>query len=312
MKKKLLLIFLHGFGDNIMATPAVKELSQIYDVDIVIYKKTLADKLWNHLDFKHKVYITDLPNHPRYWNPFMFWLKDYWMVKKEIRKIVDLSSYDKVIFSKIYALPHIVYVLAPFLLKRYHKIDQIAYDLGIKELKSKKTFLNIPSENREKGEAFLKENNIKEEDMIITLHLLTVAKERDFPIPKAQEFINKLNNEYKNLSFIILGSKQTFKDEIDRYGAHLQGKNVIYSFNENENEDLMTSAYLIKKSKVFIGVDSGPFHIAGALGINTIGIFRPSRIKSNQRAAFNKNIYCFDEKNINIEGILNKMRGFLK
>lgn len=311
MKKNLLLIFLHGLGDNIMATPAVKELSEIYDIDIIIYDKTLSDKLWGNLPFINKVYKLSLPYHPYYWNPIKFWLKDYWMVKKEVGNIIDIKKYDKVIFSKIYLLPHFMYILFPFLLKRYHKIDQIAYELGIKNLKNKKTYFNIPLENQKKGEDFLSKHNIGTDDKIITLHLLTVAKERDLSLPLAQKLINKLSLQYRNLKFIILGSSQTHKDEFSRYNMHLSGDNIIYTYGENFQEDILTSAYLIKKSKVFIGVDSGPFHIAGALDVNTIGIFRTARIKSDQRAAFNKNIWCCNDKNININLIIEKIEEFI-
>ena len=312
MKRKLLLIFLHGFGDNIMATPAVKELSKIHNVDIVIYKKTLADKLWSNLKFINKVYSIDLPYHPRYWNPIMFWLKDYWMVKKEIKKIVDLSQYDKIIFSKIYTLPHIVYNLAPFLLKRYHKIDQIAYDLGIDDLKNKKTLIKIPNKFIQKADSFLKKHNIGPTDKIMVMHLLTESTaERDFPLPLAQKLVNTLNDEYDNLKFIILGSKYTWVAEFQRYSMHLKGSNIIYTFNNQENEDILTGASLISKSKLFIGIDSGPFHIAGALHVNSIGIFRTNRIKSDQRKAYNENIYCYDNKNIDLTKIREKIKKLL-
>lgn len=277
-----------------MATPAVRELSLTHTVDVAVYDETLADKLWENLDFINKVYKISLPNHPRYWNPFLFWLRDYWVVKRRIDELAARTQYSKIIFSTIYSLPHIAYILFPFLLRRYHKIDQIAFDLGIQKLVDRKTVFHVPKSSVQEGEAFLSRHNIKQTDRIITIHALTTDQRRDLPLPSAMRLIERVAAQSTRLRFIILGTKGTYQEEWTRYQMHLQGDHVIYTYADDWNLDLLTCGYLIQRSSVFVGIDSGPFHMAGALGVNTIAVFRSSMIKSDQRKAANDNIVCFD------------------
>jgi len=309
--KKILLIFLHGFGDNIMATPAVKELSETYEVDIVVYDKTSADKLWMNLDFVSHVYSISLPYHPRYWNPVLFWLKDFWMVKRQLKKIAGIGKYAKVIFSKIYIFPHIVYFLLPFLLKGYHKIDQIAYELGIKKLKNRKTIIKLPDQSKKKGENFLKKKFPGSKQKIITMHLITTDQRRDFPLNLAAVLIDRLSKKNDDLKFIVIGTKDTYNLEFKRYSMHLNNKNLACTYDSRSNESLLSVAYMIQRSVLFLGIDSGPFHIAGAFNVNTIGIFRSFLIKSDQRKAFNDNVFCFDGKKIDLDLIAEKMSQIL-
>ncbi|MFH1075208.1 MAG: glycosyltransferase family 9 protein, partial [Candidatus Firestonebacteria bacterium] len=52
-------------------------------------------------------------------------------------------------------------------------------------------------------------------------------------------------------------------------------KNAIYSdkITSGLAEDILTSAAMIKKCGLFISNDTGPMHLAAAIGVPTIGIF---------------------------------------
>lgn len=310
-KGRLLVVFLHGFGDNVMATPAIKELSLTNTVDIATYDKTLADKLWRNLSFVGDVYNISLSRHPRYWNPILFWLRDYWEVKRKIDAITAHRKYDAVIFSKIYMLPHFAYLIFPFLLRRRHKIDQIALELGINRLADRRTTIRFPAKSTADGEAFLERNNITESDRLVTMHLLTTDRKRDIPLPVAISLIEKVSERSRGLKFVVLGTRDTYREEFERYKMHLQGGNVACTYAEDGELDLMTCGYLIKRSSVFVGIDSGPFHIAGALGVNTVGVFRSPLIKSDQRKAANDNIVCFDGVQLDVDRISNSIADFV-
>jgi ADP-heptose:LPS heptosyltransferase len=50
----------------------------------------------------------------------------------------------------------------------------------------------------------------------------------------------------------------------------------------------METVAMLEQSRIFLGIDSGPFHLATTLGIPTIGLFGPviGRLRAHPRAPF--------------------------
>ena len=85
------------------------------------------------------------------------------------------------------------------------------------------------------------------------------------------EIINRYNS--RKLKFLIVGSKK----EEDIYFNQLV-KNIPNDLIINLMNKSLTLTYgCLSYSKVFIGNDSGLMHLAAASGINTIGLFGPTR-----------------------------------
>jgi ADP-heptose:LPS heptosyltransferase len=289
---RLLIVFLHGFGDSVMLTPSLKHLSKKYQIDVVTYDATLSHQLLENLCYVNKVIKVSLGRHPKYWNPIIFWACDYWVILKKVFQCCDLSIYTDIKVVKIYCLPHFMYSFFPFLLKRNHKIDQIAYDLGIKTLQDKKTEVSIPSKNVVSAVKFANLNLINSK-LTVLIHSVTVEKERDIP----PEFVNDLIShvlDIKDSNVVICGSKESYYQIYNREYEYIKSDRVFYTFNSVTSLDIMTVAELIRNSTIFIGIDSSLLHIAGALQVDTIAIFNRSKIKPNQRVAFNKNIYSVE------------------
>lgn len=310
-KPRLLLIFLHGFGDNIMATPAVRQLASHYLIDIMVYDKTNSQQLWSELSYVNDVISLRLPAHPRYWNPVIFWIKDFWIVTLKILPYIRNRNYKKIIFSKIYIFPHVIYDTFPFLLSRYHKIDQIAYDLGITALISKKTDIQIPSDARLFADAFFKSRELCSKNIIVSIHMTTTEWQRDLDLELVQKVVDQISVELPNILFVMLGTPQSYKDEQLRYGCHVVGSNVIYTFNSEEGIDIMHSAAIIAKSKLFVGIDSSMLHCAGALAVRTVAVFRTKKIKPDQRVAFNSNITSLYCEEVNYNRLLESIKAHL-
>lgn len=289
-----------------MATPSIKELSKSYLVDIAVYSKTQSYFIWSNSPHINHTYNIVLDSHPRYWNPIIFWLFDYWKVKKKLRANIDLSSYHKVIFSKIYYFPHFIYNYLPFFFQRRHKIDQIAIDLNVPSLSFKKTSISIPKINNNLALNFLDLNNISiVNDIIVCMHLITVEQARDIHQDQALDVTFKLSLIFKNIKFIILGSTETSFLEVARYKKPISGINIYKTYSQTSQLDILTAASLISKSHLFIGIDSSMLHIAGALNIDTVAVFNTKKIKSVERVAYNENIKCIDYPNSTSENIYN-------
>ena len=298
-KPRLLVIFLHGFGDNVMATPAIRELSAQYLIDIVVYEKTAADQIWLKSPYIFNVISVDLIHHPRYWNPVAFWLIDYWRINSLLKQYINDPVYDKVIISKIYLLPQFCYNLFPALRSRHHKIEQIAYEMGIHTLSSRKTEVFIPEDAFQFCEKFIRDNSINAHNKIITMQLTTGGKYRNLEIRLAQQVINQITLEFPEVIFIILGSPQNYIEEKILYGKHVVGDNVIYTYDAQAGIQILQSVAMIARSCLFVGIDSSMLHCAGALEKNTIAIFKASNQKQKPSTLIplNPNItaLCMDE-----------------
>jgi len=80
-------------------------------------------------------------------------------------------------------------------------------------------------------------------------------------------------NVFKNNSFVVLGASgdENFANEL----CNIVPKDLIVPIVGKM--DLLTTAAFLKKSRIFIGNDSGLMHISAAVGIPTLGLFGPSR-----------------------------------
>jgi len=293
-KPKALILFMHGFGDNVMATPAVREISKTHKVDILVYNKTLASNLWLNCDFIDNVYDIELARHPRYWNPLAFWCWDRWRVLSKVKSLFNLRDYEKVLFPSIYLFPHFVYVIFPKLLARYHKIDQIGYSLGVKKLATQKTEVYLSHANRKAAVDFVLLNQLSEFDVIIGLHMTTVEKKRDLSPDFCRQIISRLEDELGAVAIVLFGSLDTKKQQEDRYGEHLAGESIFPTFDDRSGLSIMESIALLEVCDLVIAIDSSILHSAMALNVPCLGVFRSYRIKPDQRMLSNeKCMSCF-------------------
>ncbi len=99
----------------------------------------------------------------------------------------------------------------------------------------------------EKADKFLKEKNIGPNDLVIGISTTTGNKIKEWPLERFKELAKKLIENYK-------------------------AKIIFLNPNDFSLEELPS---LMKKFNLFIAADSGPIHIAHALGIPLIDIIGP-------------------------------------
>ena len=85
------------------------------------------------------------------------------------------------------------------------------------------------------------------------------------------EFINLVLNKNNNKTIFLIGAKNEIKlaNRIVKK-CHLR-KNIVISCGS-----LVTNLSILSKSKCFIGNDSGPLNLSGAMGIKSFGLFGAS------------------------------------
>jgi len=129
--------------------------------------------------------------------------------------------------------------------------------------------ISLSLTERQKGEKW--RSALKwEKNPVAMIHLLTKKRERSFPLSKWAESIKVLSAMNPDLRFAILCEEKD-KPEIGPF---------LKLFREGLIEMVIGGLGDIKafmsQSSVFIGGDSGPGHLAAALGIPVVSLFGPT------------------------------------
>lgn len=91
---------------------------------------------------------------------------------------------------------------------------------------------------------------------------------RDWPLSHFQALIGKICSRYPAARFVALGDKDS-KDRADRLRRAFPGKMIIAAGAFT----LRQSAAVMARLDLYIGVDTGPTHLAGALGIPMVALY---------------------------------------
>jgi ADP-heptose:LPS heptosyltransferase len=141
--------------------------------------------------------------------------------------------------------------------------------IGI-EIDVKDVAVRIPEADKTFGDDFVRRHAIKKDDLLITIH--TEARYdknyKIWPTHKYAELIRKMIVCYK--AVVILIGNEVELPRVSRIMSRLQHPHLISTVGKTSISQM---AALISKSKLFIGNDSGPLHLAIALDIPSIGIF---------------------------------------
>ena len=93
-----------------------------------------------------------------------------------------------------------------------------------------------------------------------------------WPAKNFNILIKKINNNYSNIKFIIVGSREEKKIYYDEVTKDIDKKKIIDLMG---NSLTLTSAFM-KQSSLFVGNDSGLMHLSVASNLKTIALFGPT------------------------------------
>lgn len=113
----------------------------------------------------------------------------------------------------------------------------------------------------------------------IVIHFTSSRSYRNIKDSELMNLINHLSNKM-NLKVNLIGSEKDF-NKIDKFSDNNNVK-----FISDPSIEILISVLL--KTKIFIGVDSFPIHLADAYNIETIGIFGGTRPESVFQSMANK------------------------
>lgn len=224
-----------GIGDILMITPALKELKER------LPNITLHFAIDRH-STRGDVYYELLKN------------LDF------IDELVDARYFDK---SDYAICVDISAVCIPFEKKGFptrSRIDLFAYALGMQHLADKLPLLIIEEEEDSAAKAFLKSHFGS--GPIIALHTASNDLKRCWPLNQMLLFIENFKKLVPGANFLVLDQNMVF----DKW-SRIQRVVPVYSSSVRE------MAALIKNSDLFVGPDSGPMHISGALKVKSVVVF---------------------------------------
>jgi heptosyltransferase-2 len=311
--KKILIIKLCCVGDILFTTPAIRALRQGFPKTHLAYlvgswsKEIIEDN--PHLD---EIIVYDVPAHSSCrWRAFIRTLD---CLRELRKKKFDLAIvFHRTSFSSLFALlggipQRIGFDYAGrgrFLTHKVifdgskHEVDRhldVVISLGL-ESAGQATEMKVMSKEESYASSLLWANGVRAEDRIIAI-LAGGGKNPGVFMPtkrwhptKFAQLADTMIKEYKAKIIFVGGPGD---EEVVR---------KVVSGMKNESVDLVGKttfkqlAAVLKRCQLFIGGDSGPLHIAAAVGTPTIGIFGPldPRLvapRGKNHIAVCKNISC--------------------
>ena len=132
----------------------------------------------------------------------------------------------------------------------------------------------------------LEKYNIKKDDKFISFVPFARGKTKNWKVNYYCELLKMILENYPKIKIIVLGSKQDF--------GKIKSDNVIDLCGKTGIKEL---AQILSKSLLAVGADTGPMHLANAMGIKNIFIFGGSDIYEtapygNISKIFNSNLPC--------------------
>ena len=283
-KEKILVIDLLYMGDLIFATPFFRQLRENYpesEIDIIVNA--------NFYDLvKDNPYFDNIIPYDKNWS-----IKESYKFAKEINK----ENYDLGInIHGNWRTIILMYLISPnynigyggdgkslFLDKTIETDDdlhmveiylQFLEKMGLKRFEDDSIELKVNEKAEKDMKEFLakkyKEKNLTNDKMLITLNTGGTWPTKRWPKFKFAKLADEIINNEKMVMFI---GGPSDKKRVEDILSIMENDRVI---NANGETNLKELAALVKKSDLVISNDSGPVHVAAAVGTKTITIFGPS------------------------------------
>lgn len=267
---KTLMVFLHGIGDCIMFTPALKFYKEKHSSDeISVLCLKLTEELWKSNHLVKNVFVSSYFKNPPSHGNIIQYIFERIKIQKEINWIKQKYGIDKVIyivpwsirlFNISIPLPGKLRRLPLFYKLEDHEVLKLCKHLQVNDNKTwpydfKQTIF-ISDKHRKKASGIIK--NLGTKKPICIMHTSASSGNKSLSEKEAEGIINYLKS--KGIGVILINSNLNFK-----------------KVKKINSDSVLLSAALIEYCDLFIGIDSGPAHIAEVLNKPSIVIAKAFR-----------------------------------
>lgn len=307
--KKILVIRFFGFGNLVLAFPAIKKISDLFP-GAKIYLLTINKNmhLYDSVSFIEKTLYINVNSIKDFMVSFF---KTFFLLRKEKFGL----AVDFEVFAYISAfLPYFLgikrrvgYELEGYLrgplyttsvaYSNDQHISKTFYDLAVAlgaEKKDQVELIELQCSIKDKIliEEFLNKNSITRNDRLIGIHVGSGQNFINRRWPEAQ-FAKVADYLVKNfgVKIIFTGTKEE-RCLID---------NTIKEMESDKNRlviadkfNLTQLAFLIKQCNIYFCTDTGPLHLAIAMGVPTVSFFGPNTPCLYGPPLNNKHIYFYE------------------
>ena len=263
--RKILIIGLSCLGDNLLLTPAIKRIKETFpegEFDIVVGPRAI--------DFVLE-------------NP---WFENYFVYdkKKNIFKLIKKlreKKYDLIVDFRNSLLPFFLRgkFKLTFFIKEFfsdkiytHESERILNFIKpfFGSEKEIKLYFPVSAIHREKIKEMFRSYNIKNSDTVVVLNPGANFEKKRWKKENFAEVGKELIKTYDAKIFIIGGKKEReLTKEVKELINH---KNVVDLGGKTNLREL---AALLEKTDLMITNDTGPMHLASAMGCPVVAIFGP-------------------------------------
>jgi heptosyltransferase III len=276
--QSILIIRLDHLGDLVMSQPAIAAIRSHYPKAII----TLLCASWNitiaaMIPGLDEVITIDAPwhrggdgwkavrrfladNKSRRFDigiALRQWLGDLWLLSR-------MNCSYRLGYSMVGIKPRLSYA-AKLLPDPIHASDlalNLLTILGVPTVPGTTPELTPTAKGEEEAQAFMAEHGLAA-GQFFSMHIESRQQPRSWSMPEAVKLGGKLWDKY-SFPAVLLGGK----DEEERYDRLTSGHD--YLINAAGKLSLPGSFSLLKRVKAFVGVDSGPAHLAAAADIPTL------------------------------------------
>ncbi len=280
---RILIVRTDRIGDVILSTPVIKALRSAfpesyismmvrpYTKDIVEGNPYLNEVIVYDKDKKEKSWLSSVK--------FAFMLR-----KKKFDLAVILHPINRVnIMTFIAGIPQRVgynrkfgFLLTKKILYAKHlgQRHELEYTLDVLrtigiEPKDKSPFVPIRAESEKYIDDLLQKNKVSTYDKIIAIHPGASCASRIWPQDKYAKLADCLIDKY-NAKIIII-SDEGQKDITDKVLQNVRNSQGVIDFTGKTSISQLTS--FLRRARLLISNDSGPVHLATAVGTPVIAIF---------------------------------------
>ncbi len=279
--RRILIIRTDRIGDVLLSTPAIKAVRDAYpNAHVAIMVRPYAEDIVEGNPYLDEVILYDKDGEHKNWLGMLRFVGELRRKKFDTALILHPTNRSNLI-PFLAGIPERVGYDKKFgtlLTKRLkdlkhlgekHETDynlEVLRAVGI-EAKDKVLYMPIKKEDEKVIDRFFMLNNLNEGNGVIAFHPGASCPSKRWSAYRFGRVADELIDKYK-FKVVIIGGPQDVETVKQMHMAMLNTPIIL-----SEEHSLGEVAALLKRCKIFISNDSGPVHIAVAVGTPVISIF---------------------------------------
>lgn len=279
--KRILIVRTDRIGDVALSTPVIKALRDAYPESYIAFMvRPYAREVVEGNPYLDEVVIYDKYGiHSGFISSLLFGLG---MRKKRFDTAIILHPTNRThMITFIAGIPNRIGLdkKLPILLTKAlddekflgqkHELEytlDILKNIGI-EVRDKSLYVPVKESNRASVDSKLSQKGVKCSDLLVAIHPGASCPSKRWPLKYFASLIDRLKKSYDVRIVLISGPEET--TQVAELREILESDIIDLSSQTSVGE----LAALLKRSKLFISNDSGPVHIATAVGTPNVVIF---------------------------------------